>query len=128
MTDSMVNVSIGTAAVLGLVDAPLAVAPTTAYLMLGGRCLMNCSFCAQARESQASALHLSRVTWPEFELREVLARLPDVVARGAIRRACLQVTVTSDAFEQALSIVSAVKAVSDVPFDVAILPLSLIHI
>jgi biotin synthase-related radical SAM superfamily protein len=118
----MVNVSIGTAAVLGLVDAPMAVAPTTAYLMLGGRCLMNCSFCAQARESQASALNLSRVTWPEFELREVLARLPDAVAQGAIRRACLQVTVAADAFDQTLSIVGAVKAVSDVPFDVAILP------
>ena len=122
MAHSVVNVSIGTAAVLGLVDAPMAVAPTTAYLMLGGRCLMNCSFCAQARESQSSALNLSRVTWPEFELREVLARLPDAVMQGAIRRACLQVTVTADAFEQTLSIVGAVKAVSDVPFDVAILP------
>ncbi|MFN2167080.1 MAG: radical SAM protein, partial [Anaerolineae bacterium] len=91
-----INVSIGTAAVLGLADVPLAVAPTTAYLMLGGRCLMNCAFCAQARESEANALNLSRVTWPEFELRKVLARLPDAVARGAIRRACLQVTVTAE--------------------------------
>ena len=118
----MVNVSIGTAVVLGLVDAPMAVAPTTAYLMLGGRCLMNCTFCAQARESRASALNLSRVTWPEFELGEVLARLPDAVAQGAIRRACLQVTVAADAFEHTLRIVAAVKAVSDLPFDVAILP------
>ena len=122
MAEPVINVSIGTAALLGLVGAPMAVAPTTAYLMLGGRCLMNCSFCAQARESQASALNLSRVTWPEFELRQVLARLPDVVARGAIRRACLQVTVTKDAFRQALGIVGAVKAVSNLPFDVAILP------
>ena len=122
MAESLINVSIGTAALLGLVDAPMAVAPTTAYLMLGGRCLMNCAFCAQARESQASAQHLSRVTWPEFELREVLSRLPVAVQQGAIRRACLQVTVTAGAFEQTLSIVRAVKAVSDVPFDVAILP------
>lgn len=122
MTHSVVNVSIGTAAVLGLVDVPMAVAPTTAYLMLGGRCLMNCSFCAQARESQASALNLSRVTWPEFELSAVLARLPEAAAQGAIRRACLQVTVAADAFERSLNIVRAVKAVSGVPFDVAILP------
>ena len=122
MAESAINVSIGTAVLLGLANAPMEVAPTTAYLMLGGRCLMNCSFCAQARESQASALHLSRVTWPEFELQEVLDRLPGAVTRGAIRRACLQVTVTQDAFEQALSIVGAAKAVSDVPFDVAILP------
>lgn len=118
----VIGVSIGTAGVLGLVEVPMAVAPTTAYLMLGGRCLMNCSFCAQARESQASARKLSRVTWPEYDLHEVLARLPYVVQQGAIRRVCLQVTVSDDAFEQALSVVRAVKTVSDVPFDVAILP------
>ena len=122
MAEPVINVSIGTASLLGLANAPMEVAPTTAYLMLGGRCLMNCAFCAQARESQANALNLSRVTWPEFELREVLARLPDLVARGAIRRACLQVTVTADSFIQTLEVVGAVKAVSDVPFDVAILP------
>jgi biotin synthase-related radical SAM superfamily protein len=119
---SKVNVSIGTAAVLGLADVPMAVAPTTAYLMLGGRCLMNCAFCAQARESQAGALSLSRVTWPEYELDTVVGRLAEAVARGDVRRACLQVTVTVDAFEQSLAIVRRTKAVSEVPFDVAILP------
>jgi biotin synthase len=118
----MINVSIGTAAVLGLADVPMVVAPTTAYLMLGGRCLMNCAFCAQARHSQASALNLSRVTWPEFELRQLLQRLPDAVARGLIRRACLQVTVGAGAFEQTLEVVRSVNAVSALPFDVAILP------
>ena len=75
-----VNVSLGTAAVLGLARTAMAAAPTTAYLMLGGRCLMNCAFCTQARESRAGALNLSRVTWPEVELQEVLDRLPAVVA------------------------------------------------
>jgi biotin synthase-related radical SAM superfamily protein len=117
-----INVSIGTAAVLGLAEVPMAAAPTTAYLMLGGRCLMNCAFCAQARESQASALHLSRVTWPEYELDRVVARLVAVAAQGDIRRACLQVTVTADAFPRTLAILRAVKAASPVPFDVAILP------
>jgi biotin synthase-related radical SAM superfamily protein len=118
----MVNVSVGTAAVLGLVDVPVATAPTTAYLMLGGRCLMNCAFCAQARESQASDRSLSRVTWPEYELGVVMERLNMAVAHGAIRRACLQVTVTPVAFEQSLALLRGVKAVCDVPFDLAILP------
>ncbi|MFN2218643.1 MAG: radical SAM protein [Anaerolineae bacterium] len=122
MVDSRIHVSIGTAAVLGLAEAPMAVAPTTAYLMLGGRCLMNCAFCAQARDSQAGALNLSRVIWPEFALADVLDRLPEAVTQGAIRRGCLQVTVTAGAFEQALGIVRAVKAASGLPFDVAILP------
>ncbi len=120
-----INVSIGTAAALGLAEVPMAVAPTTAYLMLGGRCLMNCAFCAQARESQASALHLSRVTWPEYDLDLVVEKLTQAVARGIIRRSCLQVTVTTDAFEQSLAVLRLVKARSDVPFDVAILPRSL---
>ena len=105
-----VNVSLGTAAVLGLARTAMAAAPTTAYLMLGGRCLMNCAFCTQARESRAGALNLSRVTWPEVELQEVLDRLPAVVAAGAIRRACLQVTLTGDSFHGALYVLQAVKA------------------
>jgi len=84
--------------------------------------LMNCAFCAQARDSHASALNLSRVTWPEFALRQVLSRLPDAVTRGLIRRACLQVTVVAGAFEQTLEVVRAVRAVSPLPLDVAILP------
>ena len=100
----------------------MAVAPTTAYLMLGGRCLMNCAFCAQARDSQASALSLSRVTWPEYALEVVAARLADAAARGVVRRACLQVTVTGDAFHRALAVLRMVKGASELPFDVAILP------
>jgi biotin synthase len=119
---STIQVSIGTAAVLGLADVPMAVAPTTAYLMLGGRCLMNCAFCAQARESQASALNLSRVTWPAYDLDTVADRLADAARQGSIRRACLQVTVTEQAFEQSLSILQTVRTAASIPFDIAILP------
>jgi biotin synthase-related radical SAM superfamily protein len=126
--DMQVKVSIGTAAVLGLAEVPMAVAPTTAYLMLGGRCLMNCAFCAQARDSRSSGLHLSRVTWPEYDLDTVIGRLAEAGERGSIRRACLQVTVTATAFEQSLSIVRAVKASSGIPFDVAILPRNLAEV
>jgi biotin synthase len=122
MKPSSINVSIGTAAALGLADVPMAVAPTTAYLMLGGRCLMNCAFCAQARESHSSALSLSRVTWPEYDLNMVAEKLAEAASQGSIRRACLQVTVTENAFEQSLAILRAVHALSSVPFDIAILP------
>lgn len=122
-----INVSVGTAAVLGLEHVPMAAAPTTAYLMLGGRCLMNCAFCAQARESQANALNLSRVIWPEYELDSVIQTLVEAAARADIRRACVQVTVSADAFAQTLFLVQTVKAACNVagvnlPFDVAILP------
>ena len=87
-----VNVSIGTAGALGLAEVAMDVAPTAAYLMLGGRCRMTCRFCAQARVSTAGALKLSRVTWPEFPLAETVHRLARAVECGAIRRCCLQVT------------------------------------
>jgi biotin synthase len=117
-----VNVSLGTAGVLGLAQVPMAAAPTTAYLMLGGRCLLNCAFCAQARQSQASALYLSRVTWPAYALEAVVERLAAAAQQGAIRRACLQVTVTAEALAHSLAVLRAVKAATDLPFDVAILP------
>jgi len=83
---------------------------------------MNCAFCTQARESRAGALNLSRVTWPEHDLEEVLDRLPGVVAAGTIRRTCLQVTLSGHSFQDALRVLVAVKGACDVPFDVAILP------
>jgi biotin synthase-related radical SAM superfamily protein len=118
----MINVSIGTAVVIGLDDARMDAAPTTAYLMLGGRCVMDCGFCAQARSSQASALKLSRVTWPEFDQAQTLALLTKAVERGDIRRCCLQVTVAEGTFQRTLEVIRAVREACDVPVDAAILP------
>lgn len=69
------RVSIGTAAVLGLTDARLDVPPTTAYLLTNGGCLSTCAFCPQARSSVSSRDLLSRVSWPEFPLDDVLTAL-----------------------------------------------------
>ena len=57
-----INVSIGTAAVLGLADVRMDAAPSTAYLMLGGRCRMACAFCARPSlvNSTASAMPVRR--------------------------------------------------------------------
>jgi biotin synthase-related radical SAM superfamily protein len=121
LTDK-INVSIGTAAVLGLADVRMDAAPTTAYLMLGGRCRMACAFCAQARTSHASALNLSRITWPRFNEKEALGRLDEAAARGDFRRVCLQVTVGQGYFRRTLELVKAVRGVCDLPTDAAILP------
>jgi biotin synthase len=133
-----INVSIGTAAVLGLADVRMDAAPTTAYLMLGGRCRMACAFCAQARTSSARAINpstprqarddassgqrLSRITWPPFDEREVLGRLAEATARGDFRRVCLQVTAGQDYLRRTFELVEAVRRVCDLPVDAAILP------
>ncbi|MBM4465209.1 MAG: radical SAM protein [Chloroflexi bacterium] len=131
MALSRVNASIGTAAVLGLADVVMDAAPTTAYLMLGGRCVMDCAFCAQARSSRASALKLSRVTWPEFDQAQTLALLAQAVERGDIRRCCLQVTVADGYFQRTLQVIRAVRETCPryagaspprFPVDAAILP------
>ena len=118
----MINVSIGTATVLGVEKAKMDAVPTTAYLMLGGRCVLDCGFCAQARSSQVSALKLSRITWPEFEQAQTLALLAQAVERGDIRRCCLQVTVAEGTFQRTLEMIRAVRRTCDVPVDAAILP------
>jgi biotin synthase len=123
-----VNVSIGTAGALGLAEVAMDVAPTAAYLMLGGRCRMTCRFCAQARASSAGALKLSRVTWPEFPLTETVHQLARAVERGAIRRCCLQVTAGRGYYERTLAVIGAVKAATDVPLDAAILPPTMDHV
>jgi biotin synthase-related radical SAM superfamily protein len=117
-----INVSIGTAAVLGLADVRMDATPTTAYLMLGGRCHMACAFCAQARTSSARTISLSRITWPPFDEGEVLCRLGEAAARGDFHRVCLQVTVGQGYFRRTLKLVEAVRGVCDLPVDAAILP------
>lgn len=123
-----INVSTGTAAVLGLDDIMMETAPTTAYLMLGGRCTMNCAFCAQARGSEARAINLSRVTWPPFDEKETIKRLAEAVERGDIRRCCLQVTVTGGYFQRTLETVRAIKRACSVPIDAAVLPRDMVQV
>ncbi|NJE76390.1 radical SAM protein [Thermococcus sp. ES12] len=84
----LVRVSYGTAIAMGLIRARMLARPTTAYLMTyhEGRCRNNCAFCPQARESRADLKKLSRITWPAFEVEEVVEALPS----GRFARICLQ--------------------------------------
>ncbi|MGE5592337.1 MAG: radical SAM protein [Betaproteobacteria bacterium] len=88
-----IRVSTGSAAVLGLMNARLDDAPTTIYLLTGGRCAATCAFCPQARTSGSPDDLLSRVSWPEFEVDRVLEALDERWPAGA-KRVCVQVTRT----------------------------------
>jgi biotin synthase-related radical SAM superfamily protein len=96
----LIKVSSGTLGVLGMVDSRLDAPPTTAYLMVGGRCARDCGFCAQARSSTASAMALSRVNWPEWDQGEILDAVVTAYADGRIQRCCLQVTVGPRALDR----------------------------
>lgn len=82
------RLSLGTAGRLGLSRVRQTDPPTTAYLLLEGRCAANCAFCPQAREAHCRADQLSRVTWPEFPDAEILAAL---AAEQGFGRLCVQV-------------------------------------
>ncbi|NLA27299.1 MAG: radical SAM protein [Firmicutes bacterium] len=85
----MIRLSLGTAALLGLIRMQTKSLPTTAYLLHGEGCLMNCSFCPQAREAQGRGGRLGRVTWPPFSKKEVVAALQRAAGEG-LQRICLQ--------------------------------------
>jgi len=121
----LLRVSIGTAGGLGLRQGPMAGAPTTAYLLLGGRCTMNCAFCAQARESESGDKVLSRVTWPEFPLSKVCAQLKKAERQGTLQRWCIQGTAGRDVYRQALRAVRRIRRATSLPLGMAILPANL---
>jgi biotin synthase-related radical SAM superfamily protein len=111
----MWRVSSGTAAVLGLAPMRMDVAPTTAYIMLGERCLRNCAYCAQAHDSSASQSLLSRVVWPMFPTEQIVHLIAEAFAAGSIRRVCLQVTVGRSAMSDCLAALVLLKQTSAVP-------------
>jgi len=117
-----VRVSIGTAGVLGLARVPMAVAPTTAYLMVGDRCVMNCAFCAQARESVGDGSALSRVTWPEYATREVIRALKRAEQRDLVQRVCFQVTAGKDSYDEVIRVIRRLRRSVFLPLSVAVLP------
>jgi biotin synthase len=84
-----IRLSIGTAISLGLRRGALPDPPTTAYLMVGSRCINNCAFCTQAREADSSGDLLSRVVWPEFDMDTALKALTRCNETG-INRICIQ--------------------------------------
>ncbi|HHI00261.1 MAG: radical SAM protein [Thermotogae bacterium] len=100
-----IRVSYGTAVVLGLKKGKMLAKPTTAYFMTyyEGRCLNNCAFCVQARKSKSNLEKLSRITWPAFDLKEVLERLKT----SKFARICLQTVDYPNLREDVLEILRA---------------------
>jgi biotin synthase-related radical SAM superfamily protein len=106
-----IRVSAGTAAVLGLIQMQLDAIPTTAYLMLytANRCLANCAFCPQARESKARPDALARILWPEFNLHEVRNAIKTLLKKDQFARICIQAINYPDFFTDLVEIVETLK-------------------
>jgi biotin synthase-related radical SAM superfamily protein len=120
-----IRVSIGTAAVLGLVSMQLDAFPTTAYLMLytTKRCRANCGFCPQARESQARSDALSRIFWPQFSLEDVKKRFESPENVKNLKRICIQVINYENFFEDLQGVINTFQEFK-IPISVSVQPLS----
>ena len=102
--------SSGTMAALGLMDIKADALPTTAYIMLGEKCVRDCAFCAQARNSGAGAGRLSRVTWPEAEEKDLMDALAAATLDGLIRRVCIQTVGGSSSLDAVVDAVGKLRS------------------
>ncbi len=122
-----IRISIGTASLLGLVQCKLDALPTTAYTMtyVKTRCSANCAFCAQARESEAKANQLSRVTWPSYPLDEVTVTLAETGTASPFRRLCIQTVCYPSLITDLASLISEFKKIVPyIPISLALPPLN----
>lgn len=92
-----VRASLGTLALLGLINVELVEKPTTAYILLHseGGCMGECVFCPQSRLSKSDKALVSRVSWPEAEIRFLLNNMKK---NSTLRRICIQ-TVIKNGFQ-----------------------------
>lgn len=120
-----VRMSIGSATVLGLTRCRLDARPTTVYLLTyhRGRCLANCGFCPQARESEGRADMLSRVTWPPFPTKRAITAIGDAFRGGVVKRVCVQALNYPTVFEDILSLVKGIRSCVEAPISVCCQPL-----
>lgn len=112
---SMWKLSAGTACVAGKKQLKIDVLPTTAYIMLGEKCLNNCRFCAQSRDSAARANMLSRVTWPEVPGKEAAEAIHTAFQAGRLKRACLQVVRNPQSWQVSLDALASLTSESSIP-------------
>ena len=121
-----VRVSSGSAIVLELLRGKSDAMPTTAYLLTyrKGKCIANCRFCPQARESSGRADMLSRVSWPVFSTRDVLVGIEKAVRNRAIKRVCLQALSYPKVFTHLSALMNAIHSRTKVPISVSCQPLN----
>ena len=119
-----IRVSIGSAAVLGLLTCKLDVSPTTVHLMTYylSRCTANCSFCPQAKNSTGKSLYLSRISWPEFPANKVLVNLKKAYINRIVHRVCIQALNYPSVFIHLDSIIRSIRNFSDIPISVSCQP------
>jgi biotin synthase-related radical SAM superfamily protein len=125
-TPKKIRVSIGSAIVLALSSGKLQASPTTAYLMTyrKGKCVANCGFCPQARESHSRTDMLSRISWPVFPTERVLNGIEKAVKHNKIKRVCIQALNYPEVFADLTALTRAIHLKVNVPISISCQPLN----
>ncbi|MFX0053373.1 MAG: radical SAM protein [Promethearchaeota archaeon] len=118
-----IRLSIGTAIQMGLESGDMDECFSTAFLMTytDGRCSANCAFCPQARESNSASDRLSRISWPVYDLDEVMERFSEHMT---FKRACVQVLNSPGITGDVEQIVIRIGERTQIPISISIHPLS----
>jgi len=111
------RLSYATAVELGLKKGKINFSNYTAYLMIGEKCLFNCSYCAQARQAQSNADLLSRIKWPEISLET----FKNIFIPTKFKRICIQVVSSLDYWNELNELLSFLKE-TEIPISVSIRP------
>lgn len=119
-----VRVSMGTLRVLGLEILATEADPTTAYLQTyhAGKCLSNCRFCAQARDSDANMERIARGLYPPRDTSEIVSRLLKAYEHGLLKRVCIQTMNYQNMFDDLMYLVEEIRKGSKIPISVSIFP------
>jgi len=115
---TLIRLSAGTAACLGLTGSVMDAYPTTAYLLSGKSCLMNCAFCPQGFGSSEALKRLGRISWPEYAWTDLEERLA-LSGESGIKRFCLQSVRHENGIETLLQEISRLKAITDLPLSLS---------
>ena len=114
----------GTLRVLGMEILATDADPTTAYLQTyrPGKCLANCKFCAQARDSSSRTENIARGLYPPKNTKEIIRRLSKAYTHRLLKRACIQTMNYPDMFSDLTYLISEISKNSKIPISVSIYP------
>ncbi|MGX9755031.1 radical SAM protein [Clostridioides difficile] len=114
----MIRLSSGTAIELGILNKKSDIPPTTAYIMIGEKCINKCSFCSQSVESSTRKDKLSRVVWPEYSKEEILDALRAYQGKN-IKRICIQSMASEEAHKSVLDFINYISGKIDMPISLS---------
>ena len=96
--DDKMRLSLDSAVLLDLKESRTRPKSKTLYLMNSGGCVYNCSFCSQGKQATSSQEKLSRISWPEYEMEDVLKAMKEHPEK--YKRVCMQVVNAKGALSE----------------------------